>query len=168
MRRNNLRRNCLTRSTYYSIAMAFWVSTQALFIASHVWFISYVTLSHSGPDRMIANFQTFSNALNENAQASITISLKFVPNCPVKNILTLVQIIPRRRPVDKSLSDLMMGSLLMHICVTRSQWVSTQTTPQLLSNLHPCRQAAIKKTALWRHRWVRVNHGDVILLICFL
>ena len=50
-------------------------------------------------------------------------SLKFVPISPI-NIPALVQIIAWRQPGDKPLSEPMMVSLLMHICVTRPQWVN--------------------------------------------
>ena len=61
--------------------------------------------------------------LNENARISIKISLKFVPKGPINNIPALVQIMARRRPGDKPLSEPMFVSLPMHICVTRPQWV---------------------------------------------
>ena len=62
--------------------------------------------------------------LNENVWISINVSLKFVPGDPINNILKLVQIIAWRRPGDKPLSEPMMVSLLMQICVTRPQWVN--------------------------------------------
>ena len=43
----------------------------------------------------------------------------------INNIQALVQIMAWRRPGDKSLSEPMMLSLLMHICVTPPQWVNT-------------------------------------------
>ena len=61
--------------------------------------------------------------LNENVSVSIKFSLKFVHNGSVNNIPVLVQIMAWRRPGDKPLSEPMMVSLLMHICVTRLQWV---------------------------------------------
>ena len=61
--------------------------------------------------------------LNENISFSITFSLKFVPRDPINNIPALVPIMTWRRPGDKPLSESMMASLLMHICVTRPQWV---------------------------------------------
>ena len=63
--------------------------------------------------------------LNENVWIPIKISLKFVPKGPINNIPSLVQIMVWRRPGAKPLSEPMMVSLLMHICVTRSQWVNT-------------------------------------------
>ena len=62
--------------------------------------------------------------LNENVWISIKISLKFVPGEPNNNFPSLVQIIAWRRPGDKPLSELMMVSLLTHICVTRSASMS--------------------------------------------
>ena len=60
---------------------------------------------------------------NENAWISLKISLKFVPTVQIDNIIALVQIMAWRRPGDKRLSEPMMLSLLMHICITRPQWV---------------------------------------------
>ena len=60
---------------------------------------------------------------NENAWILLKISLKFVPKVRINNIPSLVQIMARRRPGYKPLSEPMMVSLLTHICVTRPQWV---------------------------------------------
>ena len=59
--------------------------------------------------------------LNENVWIPTKISLKFVPRGPINDISVLVQIMAWRRPGDKPLSELMMVSLLTHICVTRPQ-----------------------------------------------
>ena len=67
--------------------------------------------------------------LNETVWISITISLKFVPTGPIKNIPALVQIMAWRRPGDKPLSEPMIVRLLTHICVTRPQSV--------LISIHP-------------------------------
>ena len=62
--------------------------------------------------------------LNGNVWISIKIPLEFVPKGPINNIPSLVQIMVWHRPTsDKPLSQPMMDSLLMHICVTRLQWV---------------------------------------------
>ena len=50
--------------------------------------------------------------------------LKFVPKGPINNIPALIKIMAWCRPGDKSLSEPMMVSLLMHIIVTRPQWVN--------------------------------------------
>ena len=55
---------------------------------------------------------------------SDTNSLKFVPKGPINNIPALVQKMAWRRPGNKPLSEPMMVNLLMHICVTRPQWVN--------------------------------------------
>ena len=62
--------------------------------------------------------------LNENVWIRIKDSLKFVPKVPINNIPALVQIMAWRRPGDKPLSEPMLVSLLMHICVTLPQWVN--------------------------------------------
>ena len=61
--------------------------------------------------------------LNENVWIPIKISVKFVPKGPVNITPALVQIMAWRRPGAKPLSEPMMVSLTMHICVTRPQWV---------------------------------------------
>ena len=66
--------------------------------------------------------------LNENVWIPIKISLKFVPKGPIGNIPAWVQIMARRRPGDKPLSEPMMVRLPTHICVTRLQWVKHQET----------------------------------------
>ena len=72
--------------------------------------------------------------LNENVWISIKISLKFVPKGPINNIAALVQIMLWHRPGDKPLSEPMMDSLLMHICITWPQWVE-KTTPVMIITL---------------------------------
>ena len=60
---------------------------------------------------------------NENVSILIRISLTFVPKAPINNIPALVQIIAWCRPGDKPFSEPIMVTLVMHICVTRPQWV---------------------------------------------
>ena len=82
--------------------------------------------------------------LNENVIISIKISLKFVPKGPINNIPALVQIMAWRRPGDKPLSEAMMVSLLTHICITRPQWVKSQSycVPQAFCcNIRGCIRA---------------------------
>ena len=61
--------------------------------------------------------------LNESIWIAINISLSFVPEGPIDNIPTLVQIMAWHRSGDKPLSEPMMVSLPTHICVTPPQWV---------------------------------------------
>ena len=71
--------------------------------------------------------------LNENVLISLKISLKFVPKVRINNILALVQIMARCQTGNKPLCEPVMVSLLMHICVTRPQWVNSFPTGQ---NVH--------------------------------
>ena len=61
--------------------------------------------------------------LNENERILPRISLKYVPKVRINNSPALVQIMAWCRPWDKPLSELMLVSLLTHICVTRPKWV---------------------------------------------
>ena len=61
--------------------------------------------------------------LNENAWILIDIPLMFVPKGQINNIPALVWIMAWRRPGDKPLSEQMMFTLLMHLCVTQPQYV---------------------------------------------
>ena len=63
-------------------------------------------------------------SLNENVWIANKISLKFVPGAPINNIPALVQIMAWQRPSDKPLSEPMMVSILMHICITQPQRVN--------------------------------------------
>ena len=65
--------------------------------------------------------------LNENVRISIKISLKFVTKGSINNIKAMVQIMAWRRPGDKPLSEPMIVSLPMHICITRPQWANQNT-----------------------------------------
>ena len=65
--------------------------------------------------------------LNENVWILIKISLKFVPKGPINNNPALVQMMAWRQSGNKPLSEPMMVCLLIHICVTRPQWVNGLT-----------------------------------------
>ena len=52
-------------------------------------------------------------------------TFKFVSDGPINNIPSSVQIMAWCRPVDKSSSETMMGSLPTHICATRLHWAKT-------------------------------------------
>ena len=67
--------------------------------------------------------------LNENLCISIKVSLKFDPKCPISNIPALVQIMAWRRTGDKPLFEPMVNWFLMHICITRPQWVKNLFIP---------------------------------------
>ena len=79
---------------------------------------------------------TFSNAFSlMKIYISIKISLKFVPNVPINNIPTSVQVMAWRWPGDKPLSELMVVSLLTHIRVTRPQWLNSCDAISILRNM---------------------------------
>ena len=65
--------------------------------------------------------------LNEYVWILLKISLKFVPKVRINNIPAVVHILAWRLPGDKPLSEPMMDNLLTHICVTRPQWVKTES-----------------------------------------
>ena len=54
---------------------------------------------------------------------SIKKSLKFVLEGPINNIPALASLMACRCPDNKPLSEPMVVSLLLHICVTRPEWV---------------------------------------------
>ena len=62
--------------------------------------------------------------LNANLWISINISLNFVPKGQIDNTLALVQIMAWHRPGDKPLSEPMTVSFLIHIGISRPQWVN--------------------------------------------
>ena len=62
-------------------------------------------------------------SLNEDVWILIKISLKFVPKGQINNIPALVQIMALHWPGDSPLSEPMLVSLLMHICISQPQWV---------------------------------------------
>ena len=64
---------------------------------------------------------------NEIVWILIKISLKFIANGPIDDILAMVQIMAWRRPGNKPLSEPVMVRLLTHICVARPQRVNGNT-----------------------------------------
>ena len=61
--------------------------------------------------------------LNEKVWIPMKISLKFVFKGPINNITALVQTMAWHRTGNKPLSEPIMVSLQMHICITWPQWV---------------------------------------------
>ena len=76
--------------------------------------------------------------VKESVWISIKFSLNIVPDGPIDNIPSLVQIMAWCRLGDKPLSEPMMVLLLTHICVTRPQWVKApgHQYPQCWPNIH--------------------------------
>ena len=89
-------------------------------ITSHICAIQ-LRLTHRGRDKVDVIFKWI--FLNENICILIGISLKFAPKGLINNITALAKIMAWRRPGNRPLSELMMVSLLTHICVTRPRWV---------------------------------------------
>ena len=87
---------------------------------------------------------------------SINISLKFVPGGQINNITALVQIMAWRRVGDKPLSEPMMVSLLMHICVTRPQLVNMTGLYFPLTNTEEATLVPI-----WHLQYSWWDHNDI-------
>ena len=91
---------------------------------------TYVTCMHINtlrPRQMDAISQTtFSNAFSWMKMFEFWLKFPWslFPRVPINNIPALVQMMAWRRPGDKPLSELMMVSLLTHICITRPRWVN--------------------------------------------
>ena len=84
--------------------------------------------------------------LDENVLILINIWLKFLPKGSINNTPALVQIMAWRQPGDKPLSEPMMVSLLIHICVTQPQWVKWHWGHHMIVPV-PVQQC-------WRISWV--------------
>ena len=82
--------------------------------------------------------------VNENMSILITISLKFVCMVLINNTPSLVQIMAWCRSGDKQLSEPMMVRLLMHICLTRPQWINVYRNLVLSLYAIKCIQNTIK------------------------
>ena len=103
-------------------------------------------LTHWGNGRHFAD-DTFKDIfLNENVIILAKISPKFVHRGPINDIPALVHIMAWRRPGDKPISEPMMVSLLMHICVTRSQWVKNTAKYRKIS-------AVVLGYFIFEYRW---------------
>ena len=88
---------------------------------------------------------------NENVRIWKKISLRFVPKGPINNILALVQVMACCWPGNKPLSEPMIVWLLIHICVTRPQWVDGLYVYLLCiyHNLsYPCYERSLKSPLL--------------------
>ena len=106
--------------------------------------------------------------LNENVRIFLKISLKFVPKVQISNIPALVQIMASRWPGDKPLSEPMMVSPLMHICVTRPQWVNCCTSPVSIPRVHSPLHSSIVASAhhLFVTREQSQQHIQTDQLLC--
>ena len=85
--------------------------------------VAIITLRMGQDSRHFGRWHFQMQFVNENVLISRKISLNFVPKSPIDNKSLLVQVMACHRTGDKPLSDPIMVKLLMHICVTRPQWV---------------------------------------------
>ena len=107
--------------------------------------------------------------LNENVWIPIKISLKFVPKGSINNNPALFQIMAWRRPSNKPLSEPMMVSSLMHICVTRPQWVNMQHFLMMTSsNGNIFHVTVLKWGESTGDRWIPLTKASDAELWCFL
>ena len=117
---------CVLHTQFWYVApyVEFCDKTRVMWLmdTSFIW-LMFNTLRQRKNARHFAD-NTFKRIFfNENVRISIKISLEFVPNGPINNIRALVQIMTRRRPGNKPVSEHMMISLPMYICVSRPQWL---------------------------------------------
>ena len=71
---------------------------------------------------------------NENVWISVKIALKFVPKGPINMIPAMFRIMAWHCLGDKPLSEAMLVSLPMHICITRPQWVKVPNAHDIYIN----------------------------------
>ena len=86
---------------------------------------NYISATHWGPDKMADILQMALSNVFQMYEFQCKISPKFAPKDVINNIPAWVQIMVWHQPGDKPLSEIMMVSLLMHICITRPQWVKS-------------------------------------------
>ena len=105
--------------------------------------------------------------LNENARIWLKKSLKFVPKVLINSIPALVQIMAWHLSGNKPLSEPMMLSLLMHICITWPQWIKVY-----ISKLIAYQHNHIISSTHWMNwpsfgRWDFICNVLHILLYCY-
>ena len=93
--------------------------------------------------------------LNENIWISINTSPNVVPHGQINNVPSLVQITAWCRPGDKPLSELMMVSLLTHVCVTLSQMSNVTSLSDLSWKFHE--YLSLRFTVIWLTAYCRWN-----------
>ena len=131
--------------------------------------IATSVLTHWGRDKMTDILQTtFSNAYTwmKIYKFRWKNSLKFVLYGLINNIPALVQIMAWCRSGGKPISDLMMVSLLTHICVTRPQWVNV-LLPASIYNAASHKQS---RANYWRcvlQGYIVCYHNVKSILHCF-
>ena len=100
-------------------------------------FFNQCCLAHWGRDKMADISQrTLSKAFSWMKIYALRLIFHRSLFLRVQLIPALVQIMAWRRPDDRPLSETIMVSLLMHVCVTRPQWLSYTHNALYLNNLH--------------------------------
>ena len=111
--------------------------------------------------------------LNGSVWILIKISLKFQVVPKVNNIPALVQIMAWYQPGDQPLSEPIMVSLLMHICVTWPQWINStyhffSVPVHKQSQYHACwcpvswtSEAVISRTTILIRREASIKQGTI-------
>ena len=119
--RDNKMAVCSYCNTRLSVTQSWWIFSRSQSPQNNI-----ISLTHWGRDKSTPfrrrHFQM--HFLEWKCINLIDISLKFVPEGRINNIQALVQIMAWCWLGDKPLSELMMVSLLTHICVTQPQWVN--------------------------------------------
>ena len=115
-------------------------------------------LTHWGPDKMAAVFQT--TFLIDFLEWNF---IEVCPKGPINNIPLFVQIMAWRRPDDKPLSEPMLVSLLMYICITRPQWVKMNSNASHIRPVgHLCGEFSVFFVYYGLKRSIDVRRGWTI------
>ena len=123
----NIPRTIHKMNDLYHLRSCIWILGSCVFTLNLSWGL-WVVRTHWGRDKIAANFlATISNAfswMKIRIFRLIKIPLKFVPKAPINNIPALFQVMARRRPGYKPLSEPIMACFLPQICVIRPQGVN--------------------------------------------
>ena len=114
----------MTSLGHNELLTVIWYVCCSIYSHSQVSIIVINTLRPRQNGRHFADYVFKCILLNENVWILLQISLNFVPKGPVNNIPSSIQIMAWRWPGDKPLSESMVVSLLMHICVALPQWIN--------------------------------------------
>ena len=88
-------------------------------------FLSKLCSFHIFEEELIKFYMILFDKIWTSQTLTIKISVKFVPKGPINNNPALFQVMSWCWPGDRPLSEPMMVSLVMHICVTWPEWVNS-------------------------------------------
>ena len=131
------------------------MSVQSYSRFHHFW----MCLTHWGQNKNGGQFTIIFKPIysNEKKIYLIQISLKYFPKVPINNMPILVQIMAWCQPGYNPPSEPIMVSLLIHIYVTRPQWVNPESYYQsdvFLSFVWTCQESLIPLCKLEVHSTV--------------